>query len=404
MSLDLSSTALQIDQMALELKARQGERRLRLESALEAAKSFDVAEYERRRQKSKVTLAWSVPVASDSPTARYAPPPVPEGFRVVAVDGSHIDVDRHTPARCFLINIGVSILAYGSQPDARLSSQPRLYAHDDELVIRDKSPSHQVQAIEGTVLGAKRAVEEIKALVQVVSDLPPDTPTLALLDGSLMLMGLVGHGFSDFVLRELIEEGFIQALEELRQMASRRPLSVASYISLPRSAEVVNGLRLSVCPYEVADCQRHCGTIAPGERPCDASAQGLMDRELFFEMLEPGERSGVFASTSRLVEDYYRGHGVHFFYIHAGEEIGRIEVPSWVAEDEALLGLAHTLVVDQCRRGPGYPTSLMEAHEQAVVTGADRRFFVEQVEDTLSDQHVPVYTSEKNRSKRMRWL
>ena len=404
MSLDLSSTALQIDQMALELKARQGDRRLRLQRALETVNSFDVTDYERKRQESKATLTWNVPVAHDSPGAQHTPTPVPDEFCVVAVDGSHIDVDRHIPARCFLVNIGVSILTYGSQPEARLFSQPRLYASDDELVIRDRSPSTQVQTIEGAVLGAKRTVEEVRALVQVVQDLPSDTPTLALLDGSLVMLGLVGQGYYDFVRRELIEEGFVQALEELRQMASRRPLAVASYISLPRSAEVVNALRLAVCPYEVADCDRHCGTIAVGERPCDASAQGLLDRDLFSETLEPGQRSGMFATSSHMVEDYYGGHGVHFFYIHAGEEIGRVEVPTWVAEDEAMLGLTHALIVDQCRRGPGYPTALMEAHEQAVVTGADRRFFVQQVENALDEQQIPVYSSEKSRSKRLRWL
>ena len=194
------------------------------------------------------------------------------------------------------------------------------------------------------------------------------------------------------------------ALDELEEMAGRRPLALASYISLPRSADVANGLRLHVCPYETADCRQHCGTLAAGHRPCDDTAMGVLDRELFSELLEPGERSAVFASSSSLVADYYRGHGVHFFYVNAGEEIGRVEVPSWVAEDETLLGLAHSVVIDQCRRGPGYPTALIEAHEQAVVTGADRRHFVQLIGNALHDQRLPTHTSEKSRSKRLRWL
>ena len=404
MSLDLTSTAGQIDRMALALRARQTERHQRLQRALEAVGSFDVDAYGHKRQRSNTLMAWPVPDIVDDPGARYRPPPPPEDFCVAAVDGSHIDVDRHMPARCFLINIGECVLTYGSRPDARLSSRPRLYAADDELVMRDRSAYYREEQFQGAVLGAKRMVEELAALVGTVRDLPPDVPTLALMDGSLIMLDLVGHRYPDYVLRELVEEGFVKALEELRILASERPLAIASYISLPRSAELVNGLRVQVCPYEVADCGANCAGIATGQRPCDATAEGLLDREVLVQLLQPGERSAVFGSPSAFVSNHYYEHGVRYFYVHAGEEIGRVEVPSWVANNEEMLGLAHSLVVDQCRRGPGYPIALMEAHEQAVVTAADRRSFAQLVENALYDQRMPVYSSEKSRSKRVRWL
>ncbi len=404
MSLDLGKTVLQIDGLASDLKARQGDRVRRLQRALDAVRAFDVTGYEDKRQRSGANLAWRVPGVTDDPATGYPPPVLPQDFCVAAVDGSHIDVDRHLAARCFLVNIGVSVLTYGSNPDALLSSQPRLYARDDELVLRDRNALHRAQNIEGVVLGAKRTVEEVRALAEVVRGLPPDLPTLALLDGTLLMLGLVGQGYEEYVRRELIEEGFVRALDDFRQMAGERRLAVASYISLPRSAEVVNALRLAVCPYEVADCDRQCGQVAPDSRPCDTEVGGLMDREIWSALLRPGERSAVFESSSKMVADYYREHGLSFFYVHAGEEIGRVEVPAWVADDEALLGLAHSLVLDQCRKGPGYPVALMEAHEQAVVTGADRQYFVELVEDALYRQRLPVYSSEKSRSKRLRWL
>ena len=104
------------------------------------------------------------------------------------------------------------------------------------------------------------------------------------------------------------------------------------------------------------------------------------------------------------MRDHYGQHGVAFFYLRTEEEIGRVEIPDWVAADEALLALAHSLVVEQCRLGPGYPVALKEAHEQAVVTGADRQYFIELVEAALTDNSLPVYSSEKNISKRFRWL
>ena len=96
----------------------------------------------------------------------------------------------------------------------------------------------------------------------------------------------------------------------------------------------------------------------------------------------------MFATTSPDVDKYYRGTGLSFFYLNAGEEIARVEVPSWVAEREEAVNLTHSLLVDQCGRGHGYPVALMEAHEQAVVTGVDRRYFVELVEQALFDQRL----------------
>ena len=179
---------------------------------------------------------------------------------------------------------------------------------------------------------------------------------------------------------------------------------MASYISLPGSAEATNALRLVACPYEVADCDRYCASIVPGERPCDSVATGIVDRELFGETLKAGQRSAVFASSSSLVANHYRGHEVHFFYVHTGEEIGRVEVPVWVAEDERLLDLVHSLILDQCSRGPGYPVVLMEAHEQAVISAGDRRVFRRMLTDSLERQGLSAATSQKDRSKRSPWV
>jgi len=72
--------------------------------------------------------------------------------------------------------------------------------------------------------------------------------------------------------------------------------------------------------------------------------------------------------------------------------------------DESRLSLAHSLVLDQCQRGQGYPVALSEAHEQAVVTGADRENFWQLVESSLVDEHLPTLTSAKSFSKRTRWV
>ena len=344
---------------------------------------------------------WAAPSLLTPPSLKYKLSDTYSDCRVVGVDGSHIDVDRHLPARCFLINTGVAVLTYGSEPDAEFSSEPRLYAMDEDLVIRDPITFRE-QVVEGAVLGAKRATEEILALERVVRRLSGNLPTVALLDGSLLVLGISGPRNQDFVLRELVEEGIAKVLEELRDFAESRSFAVASYISLPGHTDIVNALRLVGCLYSNTEVEYRCGLRGPGPRPCERCVGGVLDREIFSHLLDVGERSSTFGISSPVIDRYYRGTGIHFFYVNVGEEIGRVEIPSWVAEDENLVELVHSLVVEQCRRGHGYPVALMEAHELAAVRGADRRFFVQQVERALQSEMLPVYSSEKDRSKRLR--
>ncbi len=405
MSLDLGKTAVQIERMTNDLRSRQNDRQRRLLKAIQATESFDTGAYEEKRGRSQNTFNFiPAPRVDSPPAATYEPhpPKLPSDFCVAAVDGSHIDVDRHLPVKCCLINIGSCVLTYGCTPNAVLTNRPRLYAAEDELRVRSHGVPYQEQAVQGAVLGVLRAVEEIRGLVEAVRDLPPDLPTLALMDGTLIMF--LGRGTPDFVIEELVQRGFVRALDELRTLASERTLALASYISLPASAEFMSALRVSACPYPVSDCGSHCGRLSSGNRPCDDVSEGIFDREAFKGLLAEGERSAVFASSNALVRNWYGGHGVSFYYLNVGEEMGRVEIPSWVAEDETLLGLTHSLILDQCRRGPGYPISLMESHEQAVITTSDRRYFAELVEDSLQARRMPVYTSEKNRSKRLRWL
>jgi len=131
---------------------------------------------------------------------------------------------------------------------------------------------------------------------------------------------------------------------------------------------------------------------------------GVRDRDIFMELLEDGERSELFISPSKVVKEHYGDHRIHFFYVNVGDEIARIEIPQWVAERDTLLNLTHSLVLDQCRRGHGYPVALSEAHEQAVVTGADRENFWTLVESEMIEGRMHGTGSAKSFSKRMRWI
>jgi len=403
MSLDLARAVQQIDALAQRLDVGRDDRARRLDHALNAMRGADTSEV-----RSKADLGQGRPYLYATPVDgladRYGPPQVPGDFCVASVDGSHIDVDRHTPVRCYLINIGGCVLTYGSHADARLFSEPCLHSEEDELYITSVTPgSMESVAVQGPLVGLRRAVEEVKALACVVKGIPSGLPVLALIDGSLILWGLAGQGYRPFVRDEIIRDRLIPALDVLRETGRSRTLAVAAYISLPQTTEVVNTLRLFLCSNDTAECRQHCSGHRSGRSPCDM-VNGFLDRNLFQELLASGERSSLYRTNSSISREFYGRHQVHFYYINTGEEIARVEVPQWVAMDEGSLELSHALILDQCRRGMGYPTAIAEAHEQAVLTGQDRESFRRLMEGALARQHLPVYTSEKARSKRTRWL
>ena len=429
MALDLYRTAAQIDAAVAGADFRTGRER-RMDAVLAALRDSDAATLNARVEAARGLLAFLPAEAVEPPGAVFDAAPPPSDFSVVAVDGSHIDVNRHLPLRCSLINIGGCRLTYGANADAELFSRPSLRTTDADLYVQDPSSPSARQAVEGALMGLVRTVEEAAALADAVAPASPvalagaveaggATPTLALLDGTLVLWELGGElpprgRYPEYVRERLLGGGLLAALDRIRDAALRQApstssgraggVAVASYISLPNSAEVVNLLRLGLCDLDpVGHCQTHCRALAPGMRRCDA-AQDVTDRELFSRTLAPGQRSAVFASRSPVARDEYGPHRVHFFYVNVEEEIGRVEVPAWVALDPALLSLAHALVVDNARRGAGYPVALQEAHEQAVVTGSDREAFRNMVERALEERGLPVYTSQKQRSKRRPWV
>jgi NurA-like 5'-3' nuclease len=129
----------------------------------------------------------------------------------------------------------------------------------------------------------------------------------------------------------------------------------------------------------------------------------VQDKDMFLTLLEEGERSALFISRSS-IQQRYGIHRICFYYVKIEDEIARVEIPEWIARNDALLNMTHTLILDQCRRGQGYPVALSEAHEQAVITAADRANLQTLVEASLSEKNIEIITSAKSFSKRTRWI
>lgn len=331
--------------------------------------------------------AWLPARIHDSLDIASPLPPRPPDYSVVASDGSQVFPDRHEVLPCYLINIGSVVIHYGTGGKAYLNSYPMFFYNDqDRLVVwgGKKIPA------DSAVLSEKRTLMEFEEILKLAEGCAGRENVIAVSDGTLILWRL--EGMPDDFKNEILA-AFLRMMDKLKSLG----VPVAGYISFPGSPDVINSLRVGLCPETVSYCDRCPYTHLP-ELPC-APIAGLTDRILFSRLLKPGERSSVFESSSKIL-DLYGDHRIYFFYLNIGEEIARVEVPKWVAEDGGLLDLVHTLIFDQAKKGNGYPVSLIEAHEQAVIKAKDRDFFFDLVREALVQSDFKVTVSRKSLSKR----
>ncbi len=311
----------------------------------------------------------------------------PPSYRAVSSDGSQIFPDRHEAIPCYLINTSKVVLNYGDNAGAVLDSDPTLfYKDEDRYVMWDGKKVYSDQ----DAISMKRTMMELGMLAELAEQNRSENPTIALSDGTLILWKLEAtpRDFKETVLAQLIS-----IMDKLQEIG----VPIAGYISHPGSTDVVNALRLGLCPETTSFCNQCPYTDLP-QLPC-APIEGITDRLLYSNVLKEGERSAVFKSASKILSQY-GPHHVHFFYINVGDEIARVEVPEWVARDRDKLDLVHALIFDQAKKGSGYPVALSEAHEKAVVRGRDREFFFELVRDALMTKRMKVNISRKGISKR----
>jgi hypothetical protein len=392
--------------MASSLADQAPATRQYLEQAQELLRTVDAdALREKLLQRRQVRIPWLVASPHGSLSGTHDAPSPPPDFCVVGTDASSIAPDRHGSARYYVLNIGYAMIYYGNNPHAVLDTESELCFRDKDLYV---FPEKRDVPLEGGLLGAKVEVESLAILPRILSGrghpqlhtggeakrdfYPVDLSTVAVRDGPLTLWTLQNEDES--VQQALLHE-LRQAMDSLRE--ARVP--VAGYISYSDSCDVANSLRVWICPGRLNDCD-HC--VSDDRSLCLELAQ-LHDRDLF-SFLDTGQRSELFASSSQILEQYGE-HRIDFFYLNVGGEVARVEVPQWVRTNLDWLHLLHTVIVDQCRRSPGfppYPPALQEAHEQAVITVTDRRVMEEMMERALEQYGQKWVRSAKDDSKRRR--
>jgi hypothetical protein len=399
-TLDLARIVQQIGELVATTDPASD--RQRFDALRSAWQTLDSAEVNQRLTSAKTSFLLARR-ANDYRACRSLPP-LPDAYTVVGTDGSFILPDRHSPARFYLLNIGRVLLRYGCAAWAELSHEPTLHFGEDELLVPYDVRRRPVNA---TILGLRRATRELEAAVNMLEGV--DGPALALQDGTLILWTLEAE--QESVVSWVLGD-FLKALATFRE----HDWPVASVISAPASTDLLNTLRVSICDYPprglVVNCDECRGRIASeGHVPACDILPGVTDRYLLAEIaqLQPGDRTAVYHSSSKILNAYAAIAGsddfhICFFYLHTGREVARVELPRWVAADLGQLDFVHAAIFDQCRKGRGYPVVLQEAHEMAVLSMADRRLVEETIERELARAGIVMTLTGKAGSKRERFV
>ncbi|MFA6991401.1 MAG: DNA double-strand break repair nuclease NurA [Candidatus Babeliales bacterium] len=364
-----------------------------------------------------------------------------KNYSVLAVDGSQVYPDRHISGiNCFLINIGQSHMEYGQPSKANLSSQPYVFTPDNVFgdpsirfamqhaatqITQDEreeeptrgafdklrtggEPLQQVidfGNFSPDVVDLKREELELEASFKTAHELnqkylTQNTPFAVLVDGSLIFWQLESKSPE-------IKKYFLNKYFEHLNSFYEKNIPIAGYISMPKSRELINLLKIGLCRFEIANCIS-CHSLH-STFPCK-DVDHVLDTQIASTFLNQNFRSTIFYSNSKVVDLYPEHLKPCFVYLNIGKEIIRLEFPIWMtqpshkamagtAQKPTYLDLICKIAIDQSIKGQGYPVVLSEAHEQAVIKNYDKDFFYQLICKKGVEQNQRILLSPKSIKK-----
>ena len=376
MSLDFQSIQLQVKKLGESAVVRERELGERRELALAILESY-AQDLDRLQQKVQdvvrnhdPALRCAVPT-HEALTTSASLPNIPEDVTVLAADGSQISPDRHAEVNYAVVNVGAIQMRRGVKeaPVTEITSQ---LLFDDELYS-------ETGTISEASLALKRDLNERVTLGNLAEKAQP--PVVAFADGPMELWG--GKG-GDSAERADFQESLKQYQHALARLEKQKVIT-AGYVDKPGANLVVRTLEVAMTP--------------EGDLPNIKKLyplRGVTDISLFRDVLNPGERSAVFAIQSQSAKSYPGPIKLYFFYLNVGNSerpyIARVEIPAWVTEESEMLDNLHAVLVEQCQvmgLRP-YPYLLHRAHETAVVKLAEKEQVTAMIMQELRKRGVAV--------------
>ena len=247
----------------------------------------------------------------------------------IGIDGSQVYPEPNHP----VLFGWVSALAYQSGPGVIFS-----LAKCVTQALWDLDDDSQKEFVD-----LARSLLEI-SVAQNMTSHPDNQEKVVLLDG-----GLLPWISSPYRSRRHKKEMMNQYCHELSLCY---PHYMAAVTQNPRSRALVNLLNL----LETKDL----GHYVPAH-------SGLFDRDLALFFLEQGERTALFSNASSSNNAFSeKMMGSYFFYTRVKNEILRVEIPEWIAQDQKKVHQVHASVIKDSSF-LGMPYTLAQAHQHVVI-------------------------------------
>lgn len=293
-------------------------------------------------------------------------PPMLNKATIIAADGSQVYPDEHALVHYYLLNIALYVYYHGVDRTPEQLTYPQLFYHHEH--VHDKYGS----VIRNGTVDDRRTLDEIARLAQTCRDISKTDapkPLVALYDNRLMY--LPANDESNRTSEEKLRD-FIGSLVRLHDSGA----TLAGYIDNPfRSKRFVQLLYLMSIKDEAELHARRDQISRAGD------LDGLTDQQFFFHILKKGQRSALMVQNSpqnKVFGQRGENYEIAFFYLkvynNTTSKVVRVDVPMWVARDEARVNQLHALLLHQCRlqgRNP-YPYAITRADELAWVGIKDR--------------------------------
>jgi len=362
-----------------ELEAISHELFIDLSSELSVARSVWNKALEEPELAEKIAAfqaPWPLPTWQGKLDASIPISPCNTPYQLLSVDGSQVYPDKHQGTSCFLINIGIVELQYGTgKKGFTVQSVPYVFTDRPQRTEGELPTSVDFVNCKREELELQYGFEYAKKLQEEVN-----APLLLLFDGSLLFWHLESK---DQAFKKYFMQRYVDVLEKCREQG----IWIAGYMSLPKHKELMGILKAVMCGFNSAS-------------KAHQEIDRLTDTSITRFFLQSGTRSTLFKSTQSLTELYPPEVAPYFCYFNIGAETVRIEVPQYIAYNEPIFNKICGIIIDQAQKGTGFPVGLSEAHEQAVVRGPDREFFYYLIDKMGLTHKKMLVTSQKVRKKR----
>ncbi|HBR70860.1 TPA: hypothetical protein DIC20_02430 [Candidatus Dependentiae bacterium] len=285
-------------------------------------------------------------------------------YDLLAIDGSQIYPDRHEGTNCSLINIGSVYFCYDQHSVFERFSEPFLYtAHYRE--------NHEVST---DSIDAQRHELELKKAFDLAIDYRQKTgrDPYVLFDGSLIFWHLID--------KPRLRDYYLERYCAILKCFYQEQINLIGYISLPKSKELINIIRIIL-----------------KREMIEKKLEQIVDAHLLTKFLDVYERTVIFENQVSIVDYYPTEMKPVFFYLNVGDEVARVELPLWIAQDAHRLNMIEQVIVDQCLKGDGYPIALAEAHEAAVVKYSDHQLFFNFIQQLTNQRFLSKKLHKKKR-------